>query len=106
MKIENCFWKCFNITHLTLVNIFMSVRTSSPTANTVSSIGLWISFCLIFEILCVVEYGIILHKKYPSSKSYSDDEVSLISQKIDHISLYFFPLLFVVFNLTFWPLQY
>ena len=95
-------------TMLALVNIFMSVRTSSPTssANTVSSIAEWLICCLIFVISCLVEYGIILHLKYLTSEPYSEDEFLSISKKVDRISLYSTFLIFVVFTITFWMLQF
>ena len=87
---------------IALVNIFMSVRTSSPTAsaNTVSSIGLWLIFCLIFVIFCLVEYGIILYLKYLSSKRYSEDEFASTAKKIDRISLFSSPLIIALALLT------
>ena len=82
---------------LALVNIFMSVRTSSPTSssNSVSSIGAWLTFCLIVVISCLVEYGIILYLKYFLSKR-SDDKFTSISKKVDKVSLYLVLLIFVV----------
>ena len=84
---------------LTLVNISMSVRTSSPTSgsDTVSSIGHWLVLCLIFVIMCLLEHGIILYLKYLSLKHYSDDEFVSISKKIDRIALFTAPFIFVGF---------
>ena len=69
---------------LALVNIFMSVRTSSPTSSsdTVSSIGSWLVYCLIFVILCLVEYGIILYKKYLSYASGTSEPVKQVLHQI------------------------
>ena len=89
---------------LALVNMFMSIRTDSPTSSSdkVSAIGLWMIICLIFVILCLLEYGTILCMEYLSSTNYSDEAFKSFARKMDLISLKMSLLVFLVFNLAYW----
>ena len=87
---------------LCLVNIFMSVTTSSPNANTISSIGSWIIFCIIFVHLGLLEYGIILFLKYCQMTKYSDEYEKTLFKRVDLISLTAALFTFIVFNVIFW----
>ena len=87
---------------LCLVNIFMSVTTSSPNANTISSIGSWIIFCIIFVHLGLLEYGTILFLKYCQMTKYSDEYEKTLFKRVDLISLTAALFTFIVFNVIFW----
>ena len=89
---------------LALVNMFMSIRTDSPTSTSdkVSAIGLWMTICIIFVILCLVEYGTILCIEYLSSKNYSDEAFKSFARKMDLISLKISLVVLLVFNVSYW----
>ena len=87
---------------LCLVNIFMSVTTSSPNANTISSIGSWIIFCIIFVHFCLVEYGTILLMKYCHCPKYSEEYEKTLFKRVDLISLIVGLFTFIIFNIVFW----
>ena len=87
---------------LCLVNIFMSVTTSSPNADTISSIGSWIIFCIIFVHYCLVEYGTILFMKYCQCANYSEEYEKTLFKRVDLISLTAGLFTFIVFNIVFW----
>ena len=93
---------------LALVNMFMSIRTDSPTSSSdaVSAIGLWMTMCIIFVVLCLVEYGTILCLEYLSSKNYSDEEFKSFARKMDLISLKMSILVYLVFNVSYWCIVY
>ena len=81
---------------LCLVNIYISITTSSPKSHRFSSIAIWLSLCIIFVFLILVEYGIILYLKNNCWGS-TDHDVELYWQKVDKISL--FAALFILFVL-------
>ena len=87
---------------LCLVNIFMSVTTSSPNADTISSIGSWIIFCIIFVHYCLLEYGTILFMKYCHWPKYSAEYQKTLFKRVDLISLTAGLFIFIVFNIVFW----
>ena len=91
---------------LAMVNIFMSVTTNSPTSstNTVSFIGSWLIFCLVFVTSCLAEYGTLLYLKYYWFEL-SDDEFKLISKKVDLFSLYTLLFIFAASIMIFCFLQ-
>ena len=93
---------------LILTNMFTTIKSSSPTvnANTVSSIGIWLIFCLIFVIICLVEYGIIQYLKYLSSKCYSEEQSLIMSRRIDRISFFISPFIIAAFIITYWLLYF
>ena len=76
---------------LALINMFMSIRTDSPTSssNAVSAIGLWMTMCIIFVVFCLVGYGTILCLEY-------------LARKMDLYSLFMAFFVFIVFNLSYW----
>ena len=93
---------------LALVNMFMSIRTDSPTSSSdkVSAIGLWMIICLFFVILCLVEYGTILCTEYLSSTNYSEEAFKSFARKMDLISLKISLVVLLVFNVSYWCIVY
>ena len=87
---------------LCLVNIFMSVTTSSPNADTISSIGSWMTFCIIFVHYCLVEYGTILFMKYCHCHNYSVEYEKKLFKTVDLVALTTGLFTFIVFNIVFW----
>ena len=81
---------------LCLVNIYISITTSSPKSHRFSSIAIWLSLCIIFVFLILLEYGIILYLKINCWES-TDHDVELYWQIVDKISL--FAALFILFVL-------
>lgn len=118
-------------TFLVLVTMYLAAVESSPRADTLTALEVWLIACLLFVFLTVIEYGIILklnkfRKNFENksttvhvassqttttaSKYFSDQnngkKYELIMEKIDNTAFWITPLLFVLFNLCYWCYYY
>jgi len=108
---------------LVLVNIFNSVSTNTPRADSLTAIEVWMFACILFVFGTLVEYAAILFKnqQYVCGKQninlksictykyevQEDKEVTVQEMReehwrIDKSFLMSFSLLFIVFNIIYW----
>jgi len=80
---------------LTLTSMFASERRSVPRVSCVTCLDMWMVACIVFVFVELVEFSsIFLCNKHTQSK--------LISV-IDKTALIFLPIIFICFNLCYWP---
>ena len=102
---------------LVLTNIFNTVTTNSPNVEGMTAIAAWMLVCIFFVFGALVGYAYLLWtkkksclkrkkiKKQPeavtrTTQSRKDDYRS----KVDDVFLVVFPIMFLVFNLIYWPM--
>ena len=104
---------------LVLTNIFNIITTNSPNVEGMTAIAAWMLVCIFFVFGALVGYAYLLWKKKKKtlpkrnrltnkkekkmSRKVSSDEQSLIA-KVDSTFLVIFPIMFLVFNMIYWPL--
>jgi hypothetical protein len=109
---------------LLLVNIFISTTSNSPNTETITAISIWMITCILFVFGALTSYGGILflhkYKTLPASSVSSSNRSRtgctsemfnetvnkevLKLKEIDSVLLGLFPLLFILFNVVYWPL--
>ena len=102
---------------LVLTNIFNIVTTNSPNVEGMTAIAAWMLVCIFFVFGALVGYAYLLWTKKKScfkrkkankqgeekgKKTPIDKEKH--RSKVDAIFLLVFPIMFLLFNLTYWPL--
>jgi hypothetical protein len=97
---------------LVLVNLFSSVITNSPKAESLTAISSWMLVCLLFVFGALSGYAAILIMLYRTSRgTISGADKMVVGQpykdgarmkKIDTYLLIFFPLLFLIYNIIYW----
>ena len=103
---------------LVLTNIFNIITTNSPNVEGMTAIAAWMLVCIFFVFGALVGYAYLLWKKKKGSPKRkkstnkkenkkghkgSSDEQRLIA-KVDSTFLVVFPIMFLVFNMIYWPL--
>jgi len=102
---------------LVLINIFNIVTTNSPNVEGMTAIAAWMLVCIFFVFFALVGYAYLLWKKKKSClkrkkvKKQSEEENKLrqmrkedYRSKVDDVFLVVFPIMFLVFNLIYWPM--
>lgn len=102
---------------LVLTNIFNIVTTNSPNVEGMTAIAAWMLVCIFFVFGALVGYAYLLWKKKKSclkrkkTKKQSEEEGKLrqlrkedYRSKVDDVFLVVFPMMFMVFNLIYWPM--
>jgi len=102
---------------LVLTNIFNIVTTNSPNVEGMTAIAAWMLVCIFFVFGALVGYAYLLWKKKKSclkrkrTRKQSEDEGKLrqlrkedYRSKVDDVFLVVFPIMFLVFNLIYWPM--
>jgi len=82
-------------TLLTLTAMFSSVRQNVPRVSYISRLDIWMLNCIIFVFLCILEFIIVttlIRKGWKNA-----------GEKFEKISRVVIPILFLVFNLCYWP---
>lgn len=101
---------------LVLTNIFNIVTTNSPNTEGMTAIAAWMLVCIFFVFGALSGYAFLLWKKKKSClkrkriRKTTDEESNRRNKrkeefrsKVDDIFLVTFPLLFLLFNLIYWP---
>lgn len=102
---------------LVLINIFNIVTTNSPNVEGMTAIAAWMLVCIFFVFFALAGYAYLLWKKKKSClkrkkvRKQSEEEGKLrqmrkedYRSKVDDVFLVVFPIMFLVFNLIYWPL--
>ena len=100
---------------LVLTNIFNIITTNSPNVEGMTAIAAWMLVCIFFVFGVLVGYAFLLWTKKKSvlkkkkSKMTSkdvlkDNQKDDYRSKVDDMFLVMFPILFLVFNMIYWPL--
>jgi len=102
---------------LVLINIFNIVTTNSPNVEGMTAIAAWMLVCIFFVFGALVGYAYLLWKKKKSclkrkkTKKQTEEEGKLRAirkedyrSKVDDVFLVVFPIMFLVFNLIYWPM--
>jgi len=102
---------------LVLINIFNIVTSNSPNVEGMTAIAAWMLVCIFFVFGALVGYAYLLWKKKKSclkrkkNKKQTEEEVKLkqirkedYRSKVDDVFLVVFPIMFMVFNLIYWPM--
>ena len=102
---------------LVLINIFNIVTSNSPNVEGMTAIAAWMLVCIFFVFGALVGYAYLLWKKKKSclkrkkQRKISEDESKLrqilkedYRSKVDDVFLVVFPIMFLVFNLIYWPM--
>ena len=105
------------ILFLVLINIFNIVTSNSPNVEGMTAITAWMLVCIFFVFGALVGYIYLLWKKKKSclkrkkQRKISEDESKLrqilkedYRSKVDDVFLVVFPIMFLVFNLIYWPM--
>jgi len=102
---------------LVLINIFNIVTTNSPNVEGMTAIGAWMLVCIFFVFGALVGYAYLLWKKKKSclkrkkNRKQTEEEGKLRAMrkedyrsKVDDVFFVVFPIMFLVFNLIYWPM--
>ncbi len=101
---------------LVLINIFNIITSNSPNVEGMTAISAWMIVCIIFVFGALSVYAWLLWKKKKSIwkrkrlRKMTDEETKSRAKKkeekrskVDDIFLVAFPLLFLLFNVIYWP---
>ena len=102
---------------LVLINIFNIVTSNSPNVEGMTAIAAWMLVCIFFVFGALVGYAYLLWKKKKSclkrkkKRTLSEDESKMrqifkedYRSRVDDVFLVVFPIMFLVFNLIYWPM--
>ena len=102
---------------LVLINIFNIVTSNSPNVEGMTAIAAWMLVCIFFVFGALVGYAYLLWKKKKSclkrkrTRKLSEDDSKFrqilkedYRSKVDDVFFVVFPIMFLVFNLIYWPL--
>ena len=105
---------------LVLINIFNGIKSHSPVSPTLNAVDIYLVGCIGQVFLVLSEYAIVLSKDTfgfafksietkssendGASKAWSDNKFS--RNKLDIISIFIFPIIFVVFNIIYWSIYF
>ncbi|XP_023323455.1 glutamate-gated chloride channel subunit beta [Eurytemora carolleeae] len=102
---------------LVLINIFNIVTSNSPNVEGMTAIAAWMLVCIFFVFGALVGYAYLLWKKKKSclkrkrARKQTEEEGKLRTirkedyrSKVDDVFLVVFPIMFLVFNLIYWPM--
>ena len=102
---------------LVLINIFNIVTSNSPNVEGMTAIAAWMLVCIFFVFGALVGYAYLLWKKKKSclkrkkSRKMSEEETKMrqilkedYRSRVDDVFLVVFPIMFLVFNLIYWPM--
>ena len=102
---------------LVLINIFNIVTTNSPNVEGMTAIGAWMLVCIFFVFGALIGYAYLLWKKKKSclkrkrKRKQTEEEGKLRAMrkedyrsKVDDVFFVVFPIMFLVFNLIYWPM--
>ena len=101
---------------LVLTNIFNIITTNSPNVEGMTAIAAWMLVCIFFVFGALVGYAYLLWKKKKSilkrKKTKKTEDEGRLRQsrkeeyrsKVDDVFIMVFPIMFIVFNLIYWPM--
>ena len=102
---------------LVLTNIFNMITANSPNVEGMTAIAAWMLVCIFFVFGALVGYAYLLWKKKKSclkrkkSRKMSEEETKMrqmlkedYRSRVDDVFLVVFPIMFLVFNLIYWPM--
>ena len=96
---------------------YFLVLATAPKASTLTAMEVWVVSCLVLVFFAIAEYGLLLHTKSrkgthtceTSPMEPSDEQACVkVGKKkykmpmLDKIAIVVLPLLFIVFNITYW----
>ena len=104
---------------LVLINIFNGIKSHSPTSPSLNAVDIYLVGCIGQVFFVLSEYAIVLSRDTFSfgstsvetessendraSKAWSDNNFS--RNKLDLISIFIFPIIFIVFNIIYWSIN-
>jgi len=83
-------------TILTLTAMFSGIRHSVPKVSYITFLDIWMLTCLIFVNFFMFEFVFVVYLKSIKRET--------ISRKFEKRCRVLFPVLFIVFNIMYWPL--
>ncbi len=83
-------------TMLTLTAMFGAVRQNVPKVSYVTLLDVWMVVCIVFIFGCIVEFTVVSTLLKRGKK-----ETSETTEKACRLSI---PLVFIVFNIIYWPI--
>lgn len=102
---------------LVLINIFNLITSQSPNVEGMTAIAAWMIVCIMFVFGALSGYAYLLWKKKKSClkrkriRKMTEEEGKMRTKrkeefrsKVDDMFLIVFPLLFLIFNLIYWPM--
>ena len=102
---------------LVLINIFNIVTSNSPNVEGMTAIAAWMLVCIFFVFGALIGYAYLLWKKKKSclkrkrKRKQTEEEGKLRAMrkedyrsKVDDVFFVVFPIMFLVFNLIYWPM--
>ena len=102
---------------LVLTNIFNMITANSPNVEGMTAIAAWMLVCIFFVFGALVGYAYLLWKKKKSCLKKKKirkecEEMRKFRQmkkddfrgRVDDVFLVVFPIMFLIFNLLYWPL--
>ena len=101
---------------LVLTNIFNMITANSPNVEGMTAIAAWMLVCIFFVFGALVGYAYLLWKRKKSCLKHKklrkeNSDIRKIRQmrkdsfrsQVDDIFLVVFPIMFLLFNLLYWP---
>ena len=100
---------------LVLTNIFNIITTNSPNVEGMTAIAAWMLVCIFFVFGALVGYAYLLwtkkesilkkkKRKVTSKDGTKNKQKDDCRSKVDDVFLVMFPIMFLVFNIIYWPL--
>ena len=109
---------------LVLVNIFDGAKSLAPFSKNLNAIDLYILFCIFLVFLALLEYAFILSREkfnrggvggirniLEKSQVSTNDVQTIVhcnqycfKMELDTIALVIFPIIFIIFNITYWAI--
>ena len=88
---------------LCLINIFNSVTSNSPNSDSITSIGAWLIYCILFVKGALLQYGgILFWKCIANNDYYAENYIKSRLKTIDLCSLAVSLISFLLFSFMFW----
>ena len=105
---------------LVLINIFNGIKSHSPVSPSLNAVDIYLVGCIGQVFLVLSEYAIVLSREtfsfacksikiessenVRSSNSWLENRSS--RNKLDNISIFIFPIIFIVFNIIYWSIYF
>ena len=108
------------MSNLNISCISFHFQVESPSSGTITALGLYICFCLLFVVAAFIEFAVLLalqnsygtrrrqrarircEKANRKAQENYDEEFPNVIYKIDMVSLFVFAFMFALFNSLYW----
>lgn len=85
-------------TLLTLTAMFGAVRSNVPRVSYVSLLDIWMFMCIVFVFIVIIHFIIVISLLRHGHKR--------IASALETLGAMIIPLLFLVFNMAYWPTMF